>query len=260
MLKRVARSVREKVVLALGIAAVAAIVAAFAIEVGPEIRFRWRLRGLADGNYDVRVVTAAWLLTEDPRVLRARLGALVPALERYVAEHPKEAAIRASVVLERMGRGDPPFLLRLRGLQALWPAAYRAILRLEAASVLPEDACEATLDPPEKRAGVDLFRGTQDRRFGSGWTLEFSGAPDVLVPHARIVDLGARPLDSVEALSDDDARWATAAVPCERGHTYAVSCDNFSEHIDAQFAVTVSEHVPGRSARIRWRVLKVVLE
>jgi hypothetical protein len=256
----VARSAREKVVLGLGVAAVAAIVAAFAIVAGPAIRFRWRLRGLADARYDVQEATAAWLGEEDSRTLRARVRPLVPALERYVAEHAKEnAALFASWVLRRMGDGDPAFLLRLRGSPTLWPAAYRAIIGLQAASLLPEDACEATLDRSEEHAGVNLLWGTQDPRYENDFCTLHSreGASDVLEAFGfcEIADLGEHPLEGIEAIAMDDRRLRRSE-PCGPGRAYVVVLRRHRT-VNAEIAVRVREHVPGVSAKIVWRVLRV---
>jgi hypothetical protein len=255
----VARKAREKVVLALGVAAVATIVAAFAIVVVPALRFRWRLRGLADASPVVELAALEWLRKEDPQTLRAHAGALVPALERWLAKHAREegeAFDEVYIVARRLGNGDPAFLLRLRQSPALWPAAYRAILGLQEPRLLPKDACEATLDRSEERGGVNLLWGTQDRRH-RGWTLQFREEKnDFLLPLGtlEIADLGERPLEGVDAIAEDDPRLQPIA-PCRRGHVYVIS--RAPENVAVQFAVAVREHVPHESVRIAWRVLRV---
>jgi hypothetical protein len=261
MLESVARSARERISAALALAAVGAIVAAFAVEVGPAVWFRWRLRGLW-GDAGAQRVTVRGLLGEDPRTLRARASTLVPALEPWLAERlgNQRAQRRAERILSHLGTDDPAFLLRLRESPALWPAAYHAILGLEAASLLPEDACGATLDRSEERAGVNLFWGTQDRRWGA-WTLGLrAGASDALalepLESAKIADLGERSLEGVEATAADDPRLGPIA-PCRPGHAYLVV--SAPRGVTEQFAVGVRDHVPGTSARIAWRVLRVTL-
>jgi hypothetical protein len=271
----VARSAREKVSAAIALAAAIAVVAAFAVEVGPTIRFWWRLRGLADAKERVRIDTLAWLWEGDPSTLRAHAGALLPALERYVADYlPKErAGVFAYVVLDRWAAGDPALFLRIPRSSVLWPAAYRGIVGLHAPKLLPEEACEATLERAEERASVNLLWGTQDRRYGSGpYTLRFhegkiepegggegeggrGGEGDVLdlFESVGIADLGERPLEGIEAIAENDPGLHSMEL-CRRGHTYVVLCTQ--ESMNVQIAVQVREYVPGVSAKIAWRVLR----